>query len=292
MSYPRNQNPFAFFSSLPPKKIALGVLAIVGVLILFQSMVIVPAGYRAIVFNTFSGVEERSLDEGMNFLVPFVESPTFYDVRTATYTMSGVMDDGQRQGDDAVTVLTSDGQVVKMDMSIRFHLVPEDVWKIHKTVGPSYVDKIIRPESRTVVRNVISGYGVTEVYSSKRQAIQDELEDQMTKFFRKYNIVLDEVLIRNVSFSEAFAHAIEQKQVAMQDAERMKYVLQKEEAEKQRKIIEATGEAEAIKRRAEALRQNPNLIQYEYVQKLAPGVKAVITDQKTIMSFTDLLKNP
>jgi prohibitin 2 len=266
-----------------------GILAAVLLLILLvQSVVIVPAGERFVVFNNFSGVEDRSLDEGMNVLIPFVESTTRYDVRTHTYTMSAVSDEGSKSGDDSVSVLTADGQIVKMDISVRYHLMGGDVWKLHKQVGPNFVDKIIRPESRTVARNVVSGYTVTEVYSTKRQAIQTELQMEMDKSFGRYFIVLDEVMIRNVTFSEAFAQAIEQKQVAMQDAERMKYVLQKEESEKRRKIIEAEGEAAAITKRAEALRQNPQLIQYEYVQKLSPAIKAIVTDQKTIMSLGDI----
>ncbi|MBY0547363.1 MAG: hypothetical protein K2W95_08735 [Candidatus Obscuribacterales bacterium] len=103
-------------------------------------------------------------------------------------------------------------------------------------------------------------------------------------------IPLSEVLIRNISFSDDFTKTVEQKQVALQEAERMKYVLQKEESEKSRKVIAATGEAEAIRRRGEALLENPLLIRYEYVQKLAPNIKVVVADQKTMMSMGDLLQ--
>jgi len=92
------------------------------------------------------------------------------------------------------------------------------------------VDKVIRPEARTVVRNVISSFAVTEVYSTKRQIIQAQLEEQMAKTLLRNYIVLDGLLIRNISFTDAFAQAVEKKQVAMQDAERMKYVLQNRKA--------------------------------------------------------------
>jgi prohibitin 2 len=270
----------------PAIKWAVGVL--LALFFISRVLIVVPAGERVVVFNAFNGVEHRVLGEGMDMLLPFVETPVFYDVRTHTYTMSGMVDEGQKQGDDSVPALTADGQIVKIDISIRYHLLPSNVWKLHQTVGPDYIDKILRPESRTIVRNAIANYTVTEVYASKRQLIQDEMQAKMSHSLAKYHMVLDEVLLRNVTFSEVFANAIEQKQVAMQDFERMKYVLQKEESEKQRKIIEATGEAEAIRRRAEALKMNPLLVQYEYVQKLTPGVKAIITDQKTLMSLGNL----
>jgi len=254
-------------------------------------MVVVPAGERAAVFNCFSGVEKHTLSEGTHLLIPIVETPVKYEVRTQTYTMSGIEDEGAKRGDDALTALSADGQKVKIDVSVRYHLIPEDVWQLHDQIGPNYIEKIIRPEAQTVIRNVVSEYTVTRLYSSSRQEIQDQMKEQMEKGMQKYHISLDEVLVRNIGFSDAFANAIEQKQVALQEAERMKYVIQREEAEKQRKVIAATGDAAAIRLRAQALKQNPQLIQYEYVQKLAPNIKAVIADQKVLMSVGDIFND-
>jgi len=267
------------------KVIALGMACTVCVVSALSALAIVPAGTRAVIFNNFSGIEPLSLTEGTHLIVPFVEHPFLYDVRTQTYTMSAVHNEGDKLGDDSVYALTADGQTVKIDISVRYHVLGDDIYKLHRSIGPSYVDKVIRPESRTVVRNVISSFAVTEVYSTKRQVIQAQLEEQMAKTLLRNYIVLDGLLIRNISFTDAFAQAVEKKQVAMQDAERMKYVLQKEESEKQRKIIEATGEAEAIRRRGQALRENPLLIRYEYVQKVSPNIKAIVTDQKTILGM-------
>ena len=217
--------------------------------------------------------------------MPFIETPTTYEVRTNTYTMSGTDDEGNKAGDDSVTALSADGQKVRIDVSWRYHLMPNEIYKLHDQIGPNYIEKVIRPEGQTVIRNIISGYTVTQLYSAARQDIQAKMAEQMAAGLSKSYIALDELLLRNIGFSDAFATAIEQKQVALQDAERMKYVLQKEESEKQRKIIQATGEAEAIRRRGTALKECPVLIQYEYVEKLAPNVKAVIADQKMLMNI-------
>lgn len=265
-------------------------LIVLGIILLNSLVIIVPAGSRVVVFNNFTGVEKRVLTEGINLLVPFVQSPVYYDVRTQTYTMSATVDQGDKRGDDGVSVLTADGQPVKFDISVRYHLLASDVWKVHQDVGPGYIEKIVRPTSRTVIRDVVSGYTVTEVYSSKRAEIQTKIAQELDAAFKKYNVVYDEILIRNIQFSDAFAQAVEQKQIAMQDAQRMKYVLQKEEAEKQRKIIEATGEAEALRKKGEALKANPHLIQYTYVQKLSPNVQAIVTNQSSILNMADFLK--
>lgn len=255
------------------------------------AFVTVSAGHRAVIFNMFRGVEHQNMGEGTHLIAPFIQAPTYYDIRTQTYTMSANYDEGEKRGDDAISALSSDGQKVKLDITVRYHLDPSAIWELHQTVGPEYVEKIIRPESQTVVRNAVARFTVTELYSGNRLKIQETMSQMLGDSMKPNHIILDEMLIRHVSFSEAFAQAIEQKQVALQDAERMKYVILKEEAEKNRKIIAATGEAEAIRRRGQALRENPQLVRYEYVQKLAPNVKVVIADQKTLINLGDLVKD-
>lgn len=275
------------------------IVAVVALIVVFGIMgacsggliVVVPAGHRAVIFSLSDGVLPGARGEGMSFVVPFVQTATLYDVRTQTYTMSGYHDEGDRKGDDAIHALSSDGQHVSLDITVRYHLDPDSVWEVQKKVGPDYLEKIIRPEAQTVVRNSVAMNTVVELYSVNRQKVQNVMFEQLGQKMASYHIILDDLLVRNVSFSDAFSQAIEQKQVAMQEAERMKYVLQKEEAEKNRKIIAATGEAEAMRRRGQALRENPQLVRYEYVQKLSPNIKVVIADQKTLINLGDIVKD-
>lgn len=268
------------------------ILAVVGFIFLSNAILIVSAGHRAIVFNSFIGVEKRTLGEGIHILLPGIETPTVYSVRTETYTMSGRENEGQQQGDDAIECLTSDGQKIGLDISVIYNLIPEKLWELHKQIGPSYVEKIIRPSVRSIARNTIANYTVTELYSGDREKLQNEISDKIKIELNKYFINSNETMIRNVIFSEEFSKAIEQKQVAMQDAERMKYILAKENSEKLRKIIEAEGQAAAISKKGAALKANPLLIRYEYVDKIAPGVKTIITNQSSILNFPgELLKD-
>jgi len=256
--------------------------------LLSAGAVMVGAGERAVIFNKVSGVQHGQLNEGLHIICPYLQQPTVYDVKTATYTMSGVAWEGDVKGNDAMAALTADGQLVSLDMSVRYHVDLEHVWRLHQRIGPDYRNRLIRPQARAHTRMVVSGFKVTDVYSGRRAQIQEQIKQRLAQAFRENDIVLDDVLLRDVKFTPAFQQAIEQKQVALQEAQAMVYVLDRARKERDRKIIEAEGLAGAIRLKAQALAQNPQLVQYEYVQKLPANVRTVITDSKTIMNFGDL----
>jgi regulator of protease activity HflC (stomatin/prohibitin superfamily) len=140
-----------------------------------------------------------------------------------------------------------------------------------------------------VIRLVISEYAVMDVYSSRRAQIQDEINVKIKKLVEKDGFVIDEVVLRDVRFTEQFAKAIEAKQIAQQSAEQMKYVLEKEQKEAERKVIEAQGRAKAIETINEALRQSPSYIKYLYVDKLSDKISVIVSDQSTIMDLKGIL---
>lgn len=259
-------------------KISVGVLVLLGVLFMvFRPYVIVPAGERVVIFNLAKGVLPLQLDEGFHFLLPFVNRVEYYDVRMQTYSVSQTSWEGEVKGDDSIRALTSDGQEITIELSLRFHLDPQSVWKLHREIGRDYVSKIIRPEIRSHTRIAFSEYPASKVYSSERRTIQNNIEQRLREKLARNYIVVDEVLMRAVTFSEAFQNAILQKQISQQNAQRMQHVLEKEQKEKQRKLILAEGEAEAIRLKGQAIATNPRVISYDYVQKVAPNVKAIIS---------------
>ena len=284
---------------IPWRVIGLIVSLIVMLVVLSQTFVIVQAGERAIVFSDLSGVQAYQLSEGFHLNLPFVWHLTKYDIKTRTYTMSGSSQesnkpaesrsDSEQVPDDSLAALTSDGLPVTLDLSIRFHIDPDNVWRLHRQIGPDFVDRVVRPQSRSIARMTFAGFPVIDVYSGKRQTIIDEISTQLREKFKQNYLVLDEVLLRDIRFPEEFQAAIEQKQVAQQASEQMVYELQRAELEKKQKIVQAQGEAEAIRKTADALNKNPQLIQYEYVQRLPADTKVVVTDGKTIVNMGDVL---
>lgn len=276
------------------KKIGKYILAaaiIIFVLIfLFKIYIVIDPGEKAVIFNKATGSLRVTPNEGFYFLVPLIEEPTVYDMKARTYTMSIAQLEGEIKGDDSLQALTADGQTVLLDISVRYHPDPENLDKLHRRIGVDFVNKVIRPQVRSLVRMIVAEYPVLDVYSGKRTLIQAEMETKLRASFARNYIALEEALLRNVQFSREFQQAIENKQIAQQEAQRMKYVLERQELEKKRKIIEAEGEAESLRLKGRALAENPALIQYEYVKMLAPNIQAIVADQNAIFNFSDFLK--
>lgn len=276
-------------SANPPLNLpGLSLLPIIGVILLLlwglisQCLVVVPAGNRAVIFNTLKGLDLTPRQEGLHILVPVVENPIFYDVRSQTYTMSSQRTEGLIQGDDALRVLSADGQQIVLDVSVRFRINPDEVAQLHQAIGPNYLDKVVRPEVRTVVRNELALHRAISIFSDEREQVQQNIQDQLTEKFGESHLALQDVFLRNVRFSDQFQTAIEQKQIAEQEKERERFLVEKAELEKQRAITQAEGDSTAIQLKGEALRQAPAVVQLEYVQKIAPGARAIITNPRDL----------
>jgi regulator of protease activity HflC (stomatin/prohibitin superfamily) len=166
------------------------------------------------------------------------------DVKTQNYTMSAVRDEGAKEGDDAIRVLTSDGLEVVIDLTVLYKVLPVDAPAILRETGIDYADKVVRPLTRTRIRDNAVYYDAVSLYSVKRDEFQRRIFESITGEFQKRGLLLEQLLIRNISLPQAVKTSIEQKMSAEQDAQKMQYVLQKEQQEAQRKRVEAQGIAD------------------------------------------------
>jgi len=272
-----------------PRRLIPLIAGLAAVVILIASLRVVPVGHALVVFNTVTK-SFRLARQGVTIVPPFIADTHEYDLRRMEYTMSGTQGEGRKAAvDDSLWSPTREGLQVGIDLTIWHHLDPGRVVEIHQRIGPDYEEKIIRPAIRSVIRMVISEYPVMDVYSAKRAVIQDEINQRTKQIVEKDGFVIDEVVLRDVRFTAEFTKAIEAKQIAQQGAEQMKYVLEKEQREAERKVIEATGRARAIETINEALRQNPNYIKYLYVDKLSDKISVIVSDQDTIMDLKGVL---
>jgi len=243
------------------------------------------------------GVRSDPLGPGLHWIVPVVEQVVTYSISNQSYTMSAVALEGQVQGDDSIRARTKDGQEVILDASVIYQIDPNKVVQLHIVWQNRYQDGIVRPEARGIIRDAVSQYGVEEVVSSKRVEMVQIITDELSTTLTQNNLVLLDFVLRDIHFSEGYAAAVEQKQIAEQLAQQAELTVEqkRQEAEQARQVaqgqadaaviaakgaaearlIQAEAEAQANALVAESLRDRPELLQYQYILKLAPGVQTI-----------------
>ncbi len=250
-------------------------LVIVGVL---SSMVKQIDTGRVGIKSLFGKVDGEVMSSGLNFVNPLVVV-TEMDIKTQNYTMSAIHDEGEKAGDDAIKVLSSDGLELIMDLTVLYRVSSKEAPRILREIGADYRDKIVRPISRTKIRDIASNYDAVSIYSSKREEFQQKIMKGIETDFGKNGLILEQLLIRNISLPASVKTAIESKVNAEQEAQKMQFVLQKEKQEAERKRVEAQGIADYQKIISSGL--SDKQLQYEAikVQKelvTSPNAKVII----------------
>ena len=209
------------------------------------------------------------LGEGIHIVNPFVQVYRM-SIRTQEYTMSVVEEEGQVKRDDSIEALTKDGLTVKLDVTVWYRLDPSKAVQVYRTIGPNYVSVVVRPAIRTALRDAATHFNAVDIYSEKRQEFVEMAEGEMKESIEPRGIIIERVLLRNVSLPDKVRQAIEEKLAAEQEAQKMQFVLEKERLEAERKRVEAQGLADAQRIINKTL--TPQYLQYLYLtslQKLA-----------------------
>jgi regulator of protease activity HflC (stomatin/prohibitin superfamily) len=273
----------AFAKTESPVKEYNGTIRIVGFLILLiglglASVKQIEPGYVG-VQKLFGKVDSNILESGLNVINPLVEVVTF-DVRTQNYTMSGVHDEGEKMGDDAIRVLSADGLEVIIDLTVLYKVLPSEAPRILKEIGTDYRNTIVRPICRTKIRDNAVYYDAVALFSSKRDEFQARIFKTIEGDFKGRGLVLEQLLVRNITLPASVKTTIESKINAEQDAQKMTFVLQKEKQEAERKRVEAQGIADYQKILSTGL--SDKQLQYEMIKAIAtsPNAKLIIIDSK------------
>ncbi|HEY8999727.1 MAG TPA: prohibitin family protein [Mucilaginibacter sp.] len=240
-------------------RVGVGVIVIGLALSMFKQIGAGEVGVQTL----FGKVQDNVLGSGLHIINPLVEVTNF-ETRTQNYTMSGVATEGQKEGDDAIRVLSSDGLEVTIDLSVLYNVNPSKAPFILQNIGINYEDKIVRPITRTAIRDNAVNYQAVDLYSTKRAEFQSRINQTITKSFEKNGLEVQSVLIRNISLPASVKASIESKIQAEQEAQKMQFVLQKERQEADRKRVEAQGIADYQKIISESL--SDKQLQYEGIK--------------------------
>lgn len=241
-------------------KLAGGIMMIIGVLT--SCVVQIDAGQVG-VKKLFGKVQNEVLASGLHFINPLVIIEEM-DIKTQNYTMSGVNDEGIKSGDDAIRVLTADGLEVTIDLTVLYKLLPSDAPKIVRETGLDYTDKIVRPQTRTKIRDNAVYYEAIALYSTRRDEFQQRIFKDIERDFKKRGLILEQLLVRNITLPQSVRTTIEQKISAEQEAQKMQFILQKERQEADRKRVEAQGIADYQRIISEGLTDKQ--LQYESIK--------------------------
>ena len=268
-----NESPISKFSNL--FKILGFVVILIG--LLSSAFKQIDAG-KVGVKSLFGNVQSDVLESGLHMVNPLVEI-TAFDIKTQNYTMSVIHDEGEKEGDDAIRVLSNDGLEVIIDLTVLYRVLPNEAPKILKGIGVDYTDKIVRPVTRTRIRDNAVYYDAVALYSSKRAEFQQRIFKTIESDFKSRGLVLEQLLIRNINLPTSVKTTIESKINAEQEAQKMIFVLQKEKQEAERKRVEAQGIADYQKIISSGLTDKQ--LQYEQIK----AQKEIATSSNTKIIF-------
>lgn len=294
------------------------VTAVIAILSTFiaAGMVFIEPQERGVVISAISpkGYREEALEPGLRWILPFAERVVTYPISRQTYTMSIAPIEGQISGDDSIAARTSDGQEIYVDASIIFQIDPAQIINVHIRWQDRYTNELVRAQARGVIRDAVSQYGVEEVYSTRRLDMTTQVRDQMEVKLGENGLLLVDFVLRNITFSPEYAASIEQKQIAEQMAQQAVFVVEqrRQEAEQARqvaqgradaavidakgvaeaRVIEAEAEAQALAVISAIIRDNPDMLTYQYITKLSPSIQTMLLPSNSPFIFPFPELNP
>ena len=229
------------------------VPALAGAMLLQSSMFDVRGGTRAVIFDRWQGVKDQVVNEGTHFLVPWLQRSIIFDVRTKPRNI-------------ATTTGSKDLQMVSLTLRVLHRPEVRALPKIYQSLGQDYDERVLPSIGNEVLKSIVAQFDAAELIT-QREAVSNRIRADLTRRAAEFNIALEDVSITHMTFGKEFTKAVEQKQIAQQDAERARFVVEKAEQERQANVVRAEGEAESADAIAKAIaKSGDGLIQIRKIE--------------------------
>ena len=275
---------------LIPKLIMWGVIVVIVIILLMNTFVIVQAG-NVRVLTQFGRTVGVIFQPGFHIKAPFVQNTVNYSTRQVTYETSDTPESSQANYRDySVDTTSSDGQQITIKYTIRFAIDGKQAEWILNNIGTmdDLVEKVVKTEARSLSRNIPKKYTAAQLYTEQIFDVMAEIGDTLEPIFAANGIILDEFLLRKIDFTAEYFSVLEEKQIAEERIVVEQNILEQEKIKKEQTIIQAEAQARDLQIRGQALREFPEIIQLEFIQKLSPNISWGILPETGIIPFLDL----
>ncbi|KAF4452745.1 prohibitin-1 [Fusarium austroafricanum] len=218
-----------------------------------QAIYDVKGGTRAVIFDRLSGVKETVVNEGTHFLVPWLQKSIIFDVRTKPRNI-------------ATTTGSKDLQMVSLTLRVLHRPNVKALPKIYQNLGADYDERVLPSIGNEVLKAIVAQFDAAELIT-QREAVSERIRNDLTRRAAEFNIALEDVSITHMTFGREFTKAVEQKQIAQQDAERARFIVERAEQERQANVIRAEGESESAEAISKAIQKaGDGLIQIRKIE--------------------------
>eukprot|EP01101_Sappina_pedata_P006423 TRINITY_DN3184_c0_g2_i1.p2 TRINITY_DN3184_c0_g2~~TRINITY_DN3184_c0_g2_i1.p2 ORF type:complete len:308 (+),score=175.88 TRINITY_DN3184_c0_g2_i1:31-924(+) len=277
-------NKMKDLQSVPPSR--MGRYAAIGGAIALltyaaaNSLFVVEAGHKAVIFNKFVGVKQKIYNDGVHFMIPYIEKAEKFSVRSTIHTL-------------ATDTPSKDLQMISISVRVLFHPQPENLPNMYRAIGADYEVRVLRSIVPEILKGIVAQFDASSLIT-QREMVSSLIKKRLGERAGLFWIDIDDVAITDLNFGSEYLEAVERKQVAQQEAERAKFIVEKARQTKQEIIVKAQGEARAANLINEMLRSDPNgnylaLKRIEAAKSIATAVTQ--SNNRIVLDSDNLLMN-